>query len=556
MPTYDFNVGGTAKPKKTHCLLDLLNTAEIKVNTINGSKVPTLTETSLYQEQRAAIDFLKANNETLLLADVGTGKTVVMLTVLQHWLKTGAVQRAVIVAPKRVCQHVWIQEISQWGHINPKVLKPVCLAGMSADNRKRCVKNTNYKTLIINYESLPWLMTQFPEGIPNGGDKCIIFDEVDKMKSHTSLRWKGKAKYLTEAGEQRKLDAGEHVEYAIRENPERILIRPGASFWVKGFKYRIGATGTPMPNCYSELWAQTYLIDRGKALGEDYNDFLYYNFYKGRRGRPVPYNPRRIRDKIEHLTASMQYAPDMPKQIDAPIRWVDMDKDTQQVYERFEFTALIELEDVEVSAVSKAALWQKLRQLSSGFAYGLKRDLLSAIMGGGNYDNKQGAWLDKVKHKELDSLISELQGAQLLIVYDYAEQAAELARKYPDMMFLDGRTRDRQAAIAIQKWNSGELQLLGIHPKSAGHGLNLQKSHCKHIVFITLPMSAGEYDQTIGRIARRGGAKHVTIHKILTNGTQDIEDLARVQGKITTQDEFTAAMRRRVQQRENRRRLK
>ena len=157
---------------------------------------------------------------------------------------------------------------------------------------------------------------------------------------------------------------------------------------------------------------------------------------------------------------------------------------------------------------------------------------------------------DECKHKELKSLLSELQGAQCIIVYDYEAQAKKLAEEYgPRIDFLDGRTNDRKAAGIIRKWNNGNLELLGIHPKSAGHGLNLQKSGCKHIVFITLPMSAGEYKQVVGRIARRGGAKHIFVHKILSNQTQDIEDQERVEGKIENLQEFIAAVKARVKQR-------
>ena len=529
---------------------------------------PTLTKTrinspsglgkhSLRKEQREAIDKVGNSERSLLFADVGTGKTIVMLSALQKWFNEGTITRALVVAPKRVCQHVWLQEIQEWGHIRAKHLAPICIAGATAAQRRSFVKNAQFKTLIINYESLPWLMNEFPKGIPNpgGGDMAIIFDEIDKMKNHKSLRWYGRRSRYPQYKELTARRYGDKMpEFRARLDEDWVLRKVGASYYTRFFKYRIGATGTPTPNNYCELWAQAYLMDDGRALGDNYESFIKGHFWWGtysnsNQPQLKSWHKEELESKIEPMVSSMQYAPDMPKVIELPPRWVDFDAKAYEVYKKFEALAIMELESMEVQAVSTSALWQKLRQLSSGFAYGLKReDLYEAI--GGRLREQEGAWLDSVKHEELNTLVSEMQGKQLLVVYDYKEQAKTLADRYGwRMRFLDGRTSDRAAAEAIQLWNSKQIQLLGIHPKSAGHGLNLQKSMCEHIVFLTLPMSAGEYKQVIGRIARRNGAEHVTVHKILTEGTQDHEDLDRVEGKIQTLQEFLSSMKARVEAR-------
>ena len=150
-----------------------------------------LTPDHLRPEQKGATKFIYAADEALLLADVGVGKTVVMLTVLQAWLEQGIISRALIVAPKLVCRTVWPAEIKEWSHMSPRVLNAGVLAGSSPKVRERMVNNLRYTLLLLNYENLAWLMRTFPDGLPGPGKKALVFDEIDKMKNHESKRYKG-----------------------------------------------------------------------------------------------------------------------------------------------------------------------------------------------------------------------------------------------------------------------------------------------------------------------------------------------------------------------------
>ena len=76
---------------------------------------------ALRQDQKDAIRFLYEQDQSLLFADIGTGKTVIALTVLQLWRKNGAAKRAIVFAPSRVCNDVWRQEVYEWAHLDISV---------------------------------------------------------------------------------------------------------------------------------------------------------------------------------------------------------------------------------------------------------------------------------------------------------------------------------------------------------------------------------------------------------------------------------------------------
>jgi SNF2 family DNA or RNA helicase len=150
---------------------------------------------------------------------------------------------------------------------------------------------------------------------------------------------------------------------------------------------------------------------------------------------------------------------------------------------------------------------QKLQQLAGGFIYG-----------------PEGAtWVSEHKFDMLDDILEENQRANTLIIYNYQEELAELKRRYPQLATMDDKN-------VVDKWNKGELELLALHPKSAGHGLNLQFGGNK-MIWLSLPWSLELYEQTIGRIHRSGQTKDVWCYLIMCNNTIDSRILDALHNK-------------------------
>jgi SNF2 family DNA or RNA helicase len=187
-------------------------------------------------------------------------------------------------------------------------------------------------------------------------------------------------------------------------------------------------------------------------------------------------------------------------------------------YDDMKRNFVLEFEDTEVIAANAAVVTSKLQQIASGFVYGDKTK-----------------WISTHKFDRLDELLDENQHANTIIAYGYKEELAELKRRYPQAKTLDD---DK----AVDKWNAGEIPLLLVHPKSAGHGLNLQFGG-SHIVFLSLPWSLELYEQTVGRL-HRGGQKHdVWCYVFLTNGTVDERIWAALHDKRSISDVALEALK-------------
>jgi SNF2 family DNA or RNA helicase len=162
-------------------------------------------------------------------------------------------------------------------------------------------------------------------------------------------------------------------------------------------------------------------------------------------------------------------------------------------------------------AVNAGVVTAKLQQMASGFVYG-----------------DSTVWFDSTKFDALDDLLAENQHANTIIAYTYREELAELKRRYPRAVTLD-------EPDAIERWNAGKVELLLAHPKSAGHGLNLQHGGSK-IIFLSLPWSLELYEQTIGRLHRSGQRHDVWCYVMVANKTVDEKIWAALHDKRAISD--------------------
>jgi len=157
---------------------------------------------------------------------------------------------------------------------------------------------------------------------------------------------------------------------------------------------------------------------------------------------------------------------------------------------------IVQFPNATAIAQNAGVVTQKLQQMACGFVYA-----------------PQATWFSPHKFDALDDLLSENQYANTIVVYNYKEELAELQRRFPTIATMDD-------ADIVERWNAGHVRLLALHPKSAGHGLNLQHGG-RHLVFLSLPWSLELYEQTIGRLHRSGQRHDVWCYILMTADTID-----------------------------------
>ena len=418
-----------------------------------------------YQDEAA--DFLFEKDRAMILAPVGAGKTAITLTAMQDAIKQGLVKRWLVLAPKRVCTDVWPVEQPKWA----TGLTLSVAVGTPAQRLKALRSKTN--VVVVNYDSLQWLSEQFLDF------DGIVFDELTRLKNPSGARFKALSKVLTP------------------------------------FKIRWGLTGSFTSNGLEDVFGQCKIVDQnllGRAKGAFMQQYFVLVNKDFGEWEPRVGSLGKVMEKIKPATFVLEageYANTLP-----PCHVVELSCDLldRAPYEKMKKDYVVEFKDKEITAVSAAVVTGKLQQMASGFIY--QTETTPSNTPGRMNVTQTPLWFSHHKFDLLDELLQENQRANTIIVYNYIEELAELKRRYPNAQTINDPR-------AIERWNDGKIELLLIHPKSAGHGLNLQHGGSK-MVFVSLPWSLELYEQTVGRLHRSGQKHDVWVYLLLTNKTIDL----------------------------------
>ena len=408
--------------------------------------------------QNEAADFLYERDRAMILAPVGAGKTAITLTAMQDMLGNGVAKRFLVLAPKRVCTDVWPVEQPKWA---PDV--PLAVA-VGTPKQRLAALRSDAQIVVSNYDNIATL--------PTASFDAIVFDELTRLKNPSGARFKAL-----------KID---HINI------------------------RWGLTGSFTSNGLEDVFGQCKIVDQG-LLGRSKGAFMqqYFVLINKDFGEWAPRVGALAQVMTRIKPATYVLEPGDYKDKLPPMHVVEVrcDLDDREPYEKMkkDFQAL------DVTAINAGVVTGKLQQMASGFVYDTRR---TASETPGRFDSTQTPiWFSAHKFDRLEELLNENQRANTIIAYTYQEELAELKRRYKHAVTLDDKD-------AIQRWNDGKVELLLVHPKSAGHGLNLQFGGCR-IVFLSLPWSLELYEQTIGRLHRSGQRHDVWVYVMMTNKTID-----------------------------------
>lgn len=108
-----------------------------------------------HEYQTYATRFLLEHPISCLMLDCGLGKTVITLTALWDLvLDSFDIGRVLVIAPKRVAENVWVQEIEKWEHLAGLTAVKV----LGSEQERRSALNTPAFLYIINRENVIWLV--------------------------------------------------------------------------------------------------------------------------------------------------------------------------------------------------------------------------------------------------------------------------------------------------------------------------------------------------------------------------------------------------------------
>lgn len=422
----------------------------------------------------------------LLLADVGAGKTAAALSAMRYrYVKSFAPrQRTLVLGTKRICDMVWGPEIKIWAPEHSYM----SAAGKSSDERRRIFLDTSIDVVGLNFENLIWAVNEFGSLLPSLFPNLII-DESSKL-----------------------------------ENPASKTFRAFKPI-LPLFQWRLPMTGTPRANYLHDLWGSVYLADLGASLGEYKEAFLQNYFVQVDRGGRVAWIPKhdteaRIYERIKDVVHRMPFEWHPPVEQDVLIK---LNPTVAKIQKQIDVD-IKEEEFVTIDNVTYARfgsrVHNKMLQLSAGFIYD---------------DEGKVVTLHHDKIDALKEIVTEAKGEPMMVVFQFDHERDEILRTFPKARLLDSNE-------VLNEWNAGKIEMLLVHPRSCGHGLNAQLSQCDLQVWFTPTTDAELYTQTVGRLNRPGNPKVVRVIRLIMQGTKDraayLVVAARQRGEDATLESF------------------
>jgi hypothetical protein len=434
----------------------------------------------LHDYQHRAVKHLHGGGQGLMM-DMGLGKTAVVLTAL-----TEEHLPALVLATKRVAEEVWVEERDLW---RPDLSIE---RAIGSPYNRHCVRKYGADVTVMTRDTVKDF------GNKKHPYKTVILDELSGYKTKSTNRWKATRKVTTQA------------------------------------EYVWGMTGTPAPEGYHDLWAQIFLLDKGKRLGATLTAYRDRYFNAGRR---VP-NTNVVMEwhlkpgaeaAINKLLADLCISMLADDYLELPgITYnevkVPLPSNVRKIHDDLMGDLVVDLTLLGGSvhtAANAGVLSNKLRQLSAGFLYA-------------DQDTSKWDWLHDEKVKTVKEIVDGT-GSPVIVFYQFNAEREAIMRAVDGAVHID-------FPGAIASWKDGKVRVLVAHPASAGHGLNLQAGG-HTMIWASLPWSLEEWLQANKRLNRQGQTHHVTSHVLISPGTPDRIAYTALRAKKSVQDALLAYLK-------------
>lgn len=463
----------------------LAKTQEPTESIVKSDTKPRVKAT-LYAHQQKAYDFalhtLEKNKSVAILADMGTGKSLMTIAIMGTLEQQGKVKKLLVVCPKSIVG-VWEEEFQKFADYRYAL---TVLDG-TLTKKKQAFEYMNGSALqiiVVNYESCWRLEKEIAKWKPD----AIVCDESSKIKNPTTSQ----SKALHRLG---------------KESKTNIIL-----------------TGTPITNNPLDFFSQYKFLDE-EILGGSY--YLFRSRYAVMGGyqnhQIIGY--RHLAELVEKVhdiayRIKIEDAVDLPPYIDET-RTVILEPKAQAIYKRIEQDCYAEL-SAESQVDARNVLTQLLR--------------LSQCTGGYIRDSATAApqMVSQAKLEALEDIIDNCQdeGKKVVVFARFVPEIEAIEKmlkgKGIKYSLIYGATKDRADQVK-QFQEDDDVRVFIGQLQTTGMGLTLTAASVA--VFYSLDFSYANYEQSRARIHRIGQKEKCLYIHLVCKGTVDEKIMSALQKK-------------------------
>ena len=434
---------------------------------------------NLSPAQLEAFHAIMARQHAMLYGTMGAGKTRVATAVIVA--RGGS---ALVLAPREAARDAWHKELSAAGlEFEVLVGKPLAQV-MRAFGR-------DVPVIVLSPDQFPGLMKAGHRDTITAGRQLII-DEIDWWRAPGSRRVK-----------------------AMRRATAR-------------FSHVLSMTGTPVSESIEGMYAMMLCTDGGKCLGtrtDKYMDLYFEPLPPGvTHGRREPRKGamQAVATRIAPLVVAMpDYRGELPLFDDITV-WFDPPAETREVMRILAKERYAMVGERLVTVANMGVLQALLTQLASGVLYD------------GESDNEEYDEWDTTRVDAADRWQRNMSHARLVVFYELRADRDRFHAQCTNRPVF--KTTDPDW---MERWKRSANGVLLAHPRSLGHGVNLQ-NHCSVIAWLAPNWGRGLTDQGNARVWRTGQHNPVVCVTFAGRGTVDEVKLRRLETKEENDEAFRA----------------
>lgn len=434
-----------------------------------------------FKTQKVTAAMLTMNKRAYVLSEMGTGKTRASLFAIDFLIRSGEIERALIVAPLSTLSTVWDREVFRYfNHLSVGVLH-----GTKAQRQKTLAQH--HHIYVINHDGVKTIRADL---MGRSDIHVVVVDELASFRNARTDRWKS------------------------------------LSAVTAGRKYVWGLTGSPTPNEPSDAWAQVKLLTP-ERVPRFFKQFKEATMQQVSTFRWIPRRDAKT-TVFKVMQPSVRFTRDDCVELPDTsylTRDVPLTKAQKDAYTKMMQYLKIAFAQGEVTAANEGVLMSKLLQITTGFAY-----------------MKDGRAVELDNSTRMDALMELLDEAEgkVIVFVDFIHASKTIAQRLTkagyDVAQVSGETpkkaRDR---IFASFQNDPAPRVIVAHPKCMSHGLTLTAASV--IIWFSPTTSLETYEQACARITRPGQTRKTLIMHLTSTPTESklykrLQQKASLQGAL------------------------
>lgn len=415
-----------------------------------------------FVHQMHTTKFVLENRSGFVLNDLGTGKTMSVLWALDILFKAKRVRKVLVIGPLSTLKIVWLNEL----FLNMPHRRGGIAHG-NAQIRRQVLQDPLVEIVIMNHDGIKYEEDAILRERPD----IIVIDEVTAFKANSD-----------------------------RTKCMRRITKTGRKDgWLKGVWSLTGDLTPESPvdafyPCHITVphnqFLPTYYGQFRDACGTQISEYVWI---------PKPEAPQIVamctQPAIRYTREQCLDLPETTYQVmEAPLS-----EEQKKWYEEMRKQAYIELEEGEIKAVNAAVKLNKLLQISAGAVKDSNGNVIDV-----DCEDRLKLLFDIYESTPQRKLV-------VFATYRASIQKVEeyLTKKGVKVACIHGDINQNQRATNIERFQSGDLQVLVLQPQSAAHGITLTAAST--MVWYSLIPSNELYQQGCARIVRAGQTRKTLI---------------------------------------------